>query len=80
MSNRLPWTPKLTHLTALLNWRPCAKGWRYSKRRFGQQKQLIEAEEALIVHSLEEAEGLETELKTDLAETRALNTQLVDPA
>ncbi|KAK1579280.1 hypothetical protein QYE76_037394 [Lolium multiflorum] len=40
-------------------------------------KQLIEAKEALIAHSLEEAEGLKAELKTDLAEIRALNKQLV---
>jgi hypothetical protein len=59
----------MTPLTALLNWRPCTKGWRSSKRRFGQQ--LIEAEEALIVHSLEEAEGLGAELKTDLVEKNA---------
>jgi hypothetical protein len=60
----------MTPLTALLNWRPCTKGWRSSKRRFGQQ--LIEAEEALIVHSLEEAEGLGAELKTDLVEKTRL--------
>ncbi|KAK1612257.1 hypothetical protein QYE76_035930 [Lolium multiflorum] len=40
-------------------------------------KQLIEAKEALIAHSLEEAEGLKAELNTDLAEIRALNKQLV---
>jgi chromosome segregation ATPase len=40
-------------------------------------KQLIQAKEALIAHSHEEAEGLKTELKTDLAEIRALNKQLV---
>ncbi|KAK1603573.1 hypothetical protein QYE76_017894 [Lolium multiflorum] len=40
-------------------------------------KQLIGAKEALIAHSLEEAEGLKAELKTDLAEIRALNKQLV---
>ncbi|KAK1680120.1 hypothetical protein QYE76_040968 [Lolium multiflorum] len=40
-------------------------------------KQLIQDKEALIAHSHEEAEGLKAELKTDLAEIRALNKQLV---
>jgi chromosome segregation ATPase len=40
-------------------------------------KRLIQAKEALIAHSHEEAEGLKAELKTDLAEIRALNKQLV---
>ncbi|KAK1662624.1 hypothetical protein QYE76_050783 [Lolium multiflorum] len=40
-------------------------------------KQLIQDKEALIAHSHEEAEGLKAELKTDLAEIRALNQQLV---
>nr|XP_051196659.1 uncharacterized protein LOC127309993 [Lolium perenne] len=40
-------------------------------------KQLIQDKEALIAHSQEEAEGLKVELKTDLAEIRALNRQLV---
>ena len=62
-------------LMLLLNWR---KGLKSSKRRFGHQNRLIAAEEALIVHSLKEAEGLEAELKTDLVKIRVLNTQLVD--
>ncbi|KAK1601365.1 hypothetical protein QYE76_037619 [Lolium multiflorum] len=40
-------------------------------------KQLIQDKEALIARSHEEAEGLKAELKTDLAEIRALNKQLV---
>ncbi|KAK1663518.1 hypothetical protein QYE76_051677 [Lolium multiflorum] len=40
-------------------------------------KQLIQDKEALIARSHEEAEGLKAELKTDLAEIRALNQQLV---
>lgn len=40
-------------------------------------KQLIQDKEALIARSQEEAEGLKAELKTDLAEIRALNRQLV---
>ncbi|KAK1604834.1 hypothetical protein QYE76_028507 [Lolium multiflorum] len=40
-------------------------------------KQLIQDKEALIARFHEEAEGLKAELKTDLAEIRALNKQLV---
>jgi chromosome segregation ATPase len=40
-------------------------------------KQLIQDKEALIARSQEEAKGLTAELKTDLAEIRALNSQLV---
>jgi Tfp pilus assembly protein PilO len=40
-------------------------------------KQLIQDKEALIAHSREEAEGLQAELKTELAGIRALNKQLV---
>jgi predicted nucleic acid-binding Zn-ribbon protein len=40
-------------------------------------KQLIQDKEALIARSQEEAEGLKAELKTELAEIRALNRQLV---
>ncbi|KAK1629036.1 hypothetical protein QYE76_003351 [Lolium multiflorum] len=40
-------------------------------------KQLIQDKEALIARSHEEAEGLKAELKTDLAEIRTLNKQLV---
>ncbi|KAK1663876.1 hypothetical protein QYE76_052035 [Lolium multiflorum] len=40
-------------------------------------KQLIQYKEALIARSHEEAEGLKAKLKTDLAEIRALNKQLV---
>ncbi|KAK1664000.1 hypothetical protein QYE76_052159 [Lolium multiflorum] len=40
-------------------------------------KQLIQDKEALIARSNEEAEDLKAELKTDLAEIRALNKQLV---
>ena len=55
------------------------KGLEVLAEKVRAPKQFIEAKEALIVHSLEEAEGLKAELKTDLAELRALNTQLVDP-
>ncbi|KAK1653522.1 hypothetical protein QYE76_071327 [Lolium multiflorum] len=40
-------------------------------------KQLIQDKEALIARSKEEAKGLTADLKTDLAEIRALNSQLV---
>jgi chromosome segregation ATPase len=40
-------------------------------------KQLISDKEALIARSQEEAEGIKAQLKTDLAEIRALNKQLV---
>jgi chromosome segregation ATPase len=40
-------------------------------------KQLIHDKEALIARSQEEAEGIKAQLKTDLAEIRALNKQLV---
>jgi Tfp pilus assembly protein PilO len=40
-------------------------------------KQLIQDKEALIARSREEAKGLTAELKTDLAEIRALDSQLV---
>ncbi|KAK1616106.1 hypothetical protein QYE76_021623 [Lolium multiflorum] len=47
------------------------------EKRVRATKQLIQDKEALIAHSHEEAEGLKAELKTDLAEIRALNQQLV---
>jgi DNA repair exonuclease SbcCD ATPase subunit len=47
------------------------------EERVRATKQLIQDKEALIAHSHEEAEGLKAELKTDLAEIRALNKQLV---
>ncbi|KAK1691771.1 hypothetical protein QYE76_008468 [Lolium multiflorum] len=47
------------------------------EERVRATKQLIQDKEALIAHSQEEAEGLKAELKTDLAEIRALNKQLV---
>ncbi|KAK1613362.1 hypothetical protein QYE76_037035 [Lolium multiflorum] len=47
------------------------------EERVRATKQLIQDKEALIAHSHEEAEGLKVELKTDLAEIRALNKQLV---
>ncbi|KAK1620320.1 hypothetical protein QYE76_025837 [Lolium multiflorum] len=47
------------------------------EKRVQATKQLIQDKEALIAHSHEEAEGLKAELKTDLAEIRALNKQLV---
>ncbi|KAK1605078.1 hypothetical protein QYE76_028751 [Lolium multiflorum] len=47
------------------------------EERVWATKQLIQDKEALIAHSHEEAEGLKAELKTDLAEIRALNKQLV---
>lgn len=40
-------------------------------------KQLIHDKEAFIARSQDEAEGLKAQLKTDLAEIRALNKQLV---
>jgi Tfp pilus assembly protein PilO len=40
-------------------------------------KQLIKDKEALIAHSQEEAKGLTADLKNDLAEIRALSSQLV---
>jgi predicted nucleic acid-binding Zn-ribbon protein len=40
-------------------------------------KQLIHDKEAFIARSQHEAEGLKAQLKTDLAEIRALNKQLV---
>ncbi|KAK1651147.1 hypothetical protein QYE76_068952 [Lolium multiflorum] len=47
------------------------------EERVRATKQLIQDKEALIAHSHEEAEDLKAELKTDLAEIRALNKQLV---
>ncbi|KAK1604955.1 hypothetical protein QYE76_028628 [Lolium multiflorum] len=47
------------------------------EERVRATKQLIHDKEALITCSQEEAEGLKAELKTDLAEIRALNRQLV---
>ncbi|KAK1617010.1 hypothetical protein QYE76_022527 [Lolium multiflorum] len=47
------------------------------EERVRATKQLIYDKEALIARSQEEAEGLKAQLKTDLAEIRALNKQLV---
>ncbi|KAK1686369.1 hypothetical protein QYE76_047217 [Lolium multiflorum] len=47
------------------------------EERVRATKQLIHDKEALIARSQEEAEGLKAQLKTDLAEIRALNKQLV---
>ncbi|KAK1682514.1 hypothetical protein QYE76_043362 [Lolium multiflorum] len=47
------------------------------EERVRATKQLIQDKEALIAHSHVEAEGLKAELKTDLAEIRALNKQLM---
>ncbi|KAK1680927.1 hypothetical protein QYE76_041775 [Lolium multiflorum] len=47
------------------------------EERVRATKQLIQDKEALLARSHEEAEGLKAELKTDLAEIRALNKQLV---
>ncbi|KAK1619718.1 hypothetical protein QYE76_025235 [Lolium multiflorum] len=47
------------------------------EERVRATKQLIFDKEALIARSQEEAEGLKAQLKTDLAEIRALNKQLV---
>ncbi|KAK1692083.1 hypothetical protein QYE76_008780 [Lolium multiflorum] len=47
------------------------------EERVRATKQLIQDKEALIARSQEEAEGLKAQLKTDLAEIRALNKQLV---
>ncbi|KAK1680464.1 hypothetical protein QYE76_041312 [Lolium multiflorum] len=47
------------------------------ERRAREIKQLIQDEESLIARSQEEAQGLTADLKTDLAEIRALSSQLV---
>ncbi|KAK1677452.1 hypothetical protein QYE76_038300 [Lolium multiflorum] len=47
------------------------------EERVRATKQLIHDKEALIARSQEEVEGLKAQLKTDLAEIRALNKQLV---
>ncbi|KAK1667115.1 hypothetical protein QYE76_055274 [Lolium multiflorum] len=47
------------------------------EERVRATKQLIYDKEALIARSQEEAEGLKAQLKTDLAEIRALNKRLV---
>ena len=47
------------------------------KERLRLNEQLIHDEEVLIARSQEEAEGLKAQLKTDLAEIRALNKRLV---
>ncbi|KAK1652251.1 hypothetical protein QYE76_070056 [Lolium multiflorum] len=47
------------------------------EERVRATKQLISDKEALIARSQEEAEGLKAQLKTDLAEIRALSKQLV---
>jgi chromosome segregation ATPase len=47
------------------------------EERVRATKQLIHDKEALIARSQEEAEGLKAQLKTDLAEIRALNKRLV---
>ncbi|KAK1670155.1 hypothetical protein QYE76_058314 [Lolium multiflorum] len=47
------------------------------EERVRATKQLIHDKEALIARPQEEAEGLKAQLKTDLAEIRALNKQLV---
>ncbi|KAK1668666.1 hypothetical protein QYE76_056825 [Lolium multiflorum] len=69
---RLPWTPKLTPLsTAELE--TLRKELENLEERVRVTKQLIQDKEALIARSQEEAKGL----KTDLAEIRALSSQLV---
>ncbi|KAK1698819.1 hypothetical protein QYE76_015516 [Lolium multiflorum] len=47
------------------------------EQRTRETKQLIQDEKALIARSQEEAQGLTADLKTDLAEIRALSSQLV---
>ncbi|KAK1618391.1 hypothetical protein QYE76_023908 [Lolium multiflorum] len=47
------------------------------EKRARETKQLIQDEESLIARSQEEAKGLTADLKTDLAEIRALSSQLV---
>ncbi|KAK1683778.1 hypothetical protein QYE76_044626 [Lolium multiflorum] len=47
------------------------------EKRARETKQLIQDEESLIARSQEEAQGLTADLKTDLAEIRALSSQLV---
>ncbi|KAK1632885.1 hypothetical protein QYE76_007200 [Lolium multiflorum] len=47
------------------------------ERRARETKQLIQDEESFIARSQEEAQGLTADLKTDLAEIRALSSQLV---
>ncbi|KAK1680301.1 hypothetical protein QYE76_041149 [Lolium multiflorum] len=76
MRKRQLWTPKLTLLsTAELE--TLRKELEDLEERVRITKQLIQDKEALIVHSHEEAEGLKAELKTDLAEIRTFNKQLV---
>ncbi|KAK1666916.1 hypothetical protein QYE76_055075 [Lolium multiflorum] len=69
------WTPKPPLSTAELE--TLRKELEDLEERVRATKQLIQDKEALIAHSHEEAEGLKAELKTDLAEIRALNKQLV---
>jgi chromosome segregation ATPase len=47
------------------------------EKRVRETKQLIQDKETLIARSQEEAKGLTANLKTDLAEIRALSSQLV---
>jgi chromosome segregation ATPase len=47
------------------------------ERRARETRQLIQDEESTIARSQEEAQGLTADLKTDLAEIRALSSQLV---
>ncbi|KAK1668820.1 hypothetical protein QYE76_056979 [Lolium multiflorum] len=47
------------------------------EKRVRETKQLIQDKETLIARSQEEAKGLTADLKTDLAEIRALSSQLV---
>ncbi|KAK1613014.1 hypothetical protein QYE76_036687 [Lolium multiflorum] len=47
------------------------------EKRARETKRLIQDEESLIARSQEEAQGLTADLKTDLAEIRALSSQLV---
>ncbi|KAK1697977.1 hypothetical protein QYE76_014674 [Lolium multiflorum] len=47
------------------------------ERRARETRQLIQDEESIIARSQEEAQGLTADLKTDLAEIRALSSQLV---
>ncbi|KAK1644439.1 hypothetical protein QYE76_062244 [Lolium multiflorum] len=53
------------------------KGLEDLEKRVRETKQLIQDKETLIARFQEEAEGLTADLKTDLAEIRALGSQLV---
>ncbi|KAK1610386.1 hypothetical protein QYE76_034059 [Lolium multiflorum] len=77
MRKKQLWTQTTTPPQAPLNLEILRKELEDLEERVRVTKQLIQDKEALIARSHEEAEGLKAELKTDLAEIRALNKQLV---